>query len=87
MARRASGNDQIGNTVISMASIDAARRIMLSGRFVAAGRVVGSTSLSIWRFADDYVMGRGTTTPRTTSSRRDKALRARGRGAREGVER
>jgi len=56
MARRASGNDQIGNTVISMASIDAARRIMLSGRFVAAGRVVGSTSLSIWRFASDYVM-------------------------------
>ena len=76
MARRASGNDQIGNTVISMASIDAARRIMLNRRFVAAGRVVSSTSLSIWRFAGDYVMGRGTTTPGTASSRVTR-LRAR----------
>ena len=76
MARRSSGNDRVGTTVISIASMDAARPITLNRRFIAAGRVVSSTSPSIWRFAGDYVMGRGTTTPGTASSRVTR-LRAR----------
>ena len=74
MAQRASGNDRVGRTVISMASVGAADHAQPAVH--STGRAVSSTSLSIWRFAGDYVMGRGTTTPGTASSRVTR-LRAR----------
>ena len=76
MARRSRGNDRVGTTVNSIASMGRGAADHAQRRFIAAGRVVSSTSLSIWRFAGDYVMGRGTTTPGTASSRVTR-LRAR----------